>query len=72
MEVFMIQVLSLVANKHVFNNWSFIDDAPPSSLLDSKGVQTMSKSGRSWNLVPLPTSSTKGGKRGVLKALGLN
>jgi hypothetical protein len=28
----------------------------------------MLKSGSSWNLVPLPASSTKGGERGVLKA----
>ncbi len=32
----------------------------------------MLKSGSSWNLVPFPASSTKGGKRGVLKALGLD
>jgi hypothetical protein len=31
----------------------------------------MSKSGSSWNLVPFPASSIKGGERGVLKALGL-
>jgi hypothetical protein len=56
----------------MFNFLTCIDDAPPSSLLDPKGVQTMSKSESSWNLVPLPTSSTKGGKRGVLKAPGLD
>ncbi len=33
---------------------------------------TMLKSESNWNLVPLPASSTKGGERGVLKALGLN
>jgi hypothetical protein len=27
----------------------------------------MWKCGRSWNLVPLPTSNTKGGKRGMLE-----
>jgi hypothetical protein len=32
----------------------------------------MLKSESSWNLIPLPTSSIKGGKRGVLKALGLD
>ncbi len=32
----------------------------------------MLKSGSIWNLVPLPASSTKGGERGVLKALGLD
>ncbi len=32
----------------------------------------MLKSGSSWNLVPLPASSTKGGERGLLKALGLD
>jgi hypothetical protein len=42
-------------------------DTPPSSLLDPKQVQ-LCQSGSSWNLVPLPTSSTKGGKKGVLKA----
>ncbi len=33
---------------------------------------TMLKSGSSWNLVPLPASNTRGGKRGVLKSLGLD
>jgi hypothetical protein len=32
----------------------------------------MLKSGNSWNLVPLLTSNTKGGKKGVLKAPGLD
>jgi hypothetical protein len=32
----------------------------------------MSKSGSTWNLVPLLAPSTKRGKRGVLKALGLD
>jgi hypothetical protein len=32
----------------------------------------MLKNGSSWNLVSLPASSTKGGERGVLKALGLD
>ncbi len=32
----------------------------------------MLKNGSSWNLVPLPTSSTKGGERGMLKAPRLN
>jgi hypothetical protein len=32
----------------------------------------MLKSGSSWNLVSLPTSNTKGGERGVLKAPGLD
>ncbi len=32
----------------------------------------MLKSGSSWILVPLPTSSTKGGERGMLKAQGLD
>jgi hypothetical protein len=31
----------------------------------------MLKSGNSWNLVLLPTSNTKGGEKGVLKALGI-
>jgi hypothetical protein len=48
------------------------DDVPPSSLLDPKKGPIMSKSGSSWNLVPLPTSNTKGGKRDVLKAPGLD
>jgi hypothetical protein len=43
-------------------------DVPPSSLLDPKKGPTMLKSGSSWNLVPLPGSSTKGGERGMLKA----
>ncbi len=32
----------------------------------------MLKNGNSWNLVPLPTSNTKGGERGMLKAPRLN
>ncbi len=32
----------------------------------------MLKSGSSWNMVLLPTSSTKGGDRGMLKAMGLD
>ncbi len=32
----------------------------------------MSKSGKSWNLVPLPDSNTERGERGVLKAPGLD
>ncbi len=32
----------------------------------------MLKSGSSWNLVPPPTSNTKGGESGVMKALGLD
>jgi hypothetical protein len=47
-------------------------DALPSSLIDPLGGLTMSKCGRSWNLVLLPTSSTKGGKRGVLEVPGLD
>ncbi len=33
---------------------------------------TMLKSRSSWNLVPFPASSTKGGEKGMLKALGLD
>jgi hypothetical protein len=47
-------------------------DALPSSLLDPKRGPTMLKSESSSNLVPLPPSNTKGGERGVLKALGLD
>jgi len=46
-------------------------DVPPSPLLDSKESNYV-KSGIKWDLVPLPTSNTKGGERGVLKALGLD
>jgi len=38
-----------------------VPDAPPSSLLDPKKGPTILKSGSSWNLVPLPAFSTKGG-----------
>jgi hypothetical protein len=48
------------------------DDAPLSSLLDPKKGPTMLKSGSTWNLVLLPTSNTKGGKRDMLKAPGLD
>ncbi len=40
---------------------SGVNDAPPSSLLDPKMDPTMLKSESSWNLVPFPASSTKGG-----------
>jgi len=48
------------------------NDVPPSSLLDPKKGPTILKSESSWNLVLLSTSSTEGGKKGVLKALGLD
>ncbi len=44
----------------------------PKFLLRPKKSPTMLKSGSSWNLVPFPASSTKGGERGVLKAPGLD
>jgi hypothetical protein len=47
-----------------------ICDAPPSPLLDSK-EPNYGKGGSRWDLVPLPTSSTKGGEKGMLKASGL-
>jgi hypothetical protein len=47
-------------------------DALPSPLLDPKGVQLCQIVEVVWDLEPLPASSTKGGKRGVLKALGLD
>jgi hypothetical protein len=47
-------------------------DVLPSSLIDPLRGLTMWKCGRSWNLVLLPTSSTKGGKRGVLEVPGLD
>jgi hypothetical protein len=46
-------------------------DAPPSPLSDSKELDYV-KGGSRWDLVPLLASSTKGGERGVLKALGLD
>jgi hypothetical protein len=42
----------------------------PKFLVRPKKGPTMLKSGNSWNLVPLPASSTKGGEKGVLKAPG--
>jgi hypothetical protein len=44
----------------------------PKFLGRPKKGPTMLKSGSSWNLVPLPASSTKGGERGMLKAPGLD
>jgi hypothetical protein len=51
-----------------------VDDGwcAPKFLVRPKKGPTMLKSGNSWNLVPLPASSTKGGERGVLKAPGLD
>jgi len=46
-------------------------DALLSSLLDPlEGLGVLNY--ESWNLEPLPTSSTEGGKRGMLEILGLN
>jgi hypothetical protein len=42
----------------------------PKFLIRPKKGPTMSKSGSSWNLVSLLASNTKGGERGMLKALG--
>jgi hypothetical protein len=42
-------------------------DAFLSSLLDPFEGPSVLKCGRSWNLGPLPTSSTKGGERGLLE-----
>jgi len=50
----------------------FMIDALPSSLVDPLEGLTMWKCERSWNLKPLPTSSTKGGERGVLEVSGLD
>ncbi len=41
-------------------------------LIRPRKGPTMLKSVSSWNLVLFPTSSTKGGERGVLKAPGLD
>jgi hypothetical protein len=46
-------------------------DAPPSPLLDSKEPNYV-KGGSRWDLVLFPTSSTKGGERGVLEVSGLD
>ncbi len=43
-----------------------------SSLLDPLEGLNMLKCARSWNLGPLPTSSAKGGERGVLEVMGLD
>jgi hypothetical protein len=48
-------------------NWR----APKFFVRPKKGP-TMLKSGNSWNLVSLPASNTKGGEKGVLKALRLD
>jgi hypothetical protein len=47
-------------------------DVFPSSLADPLEGLTMWKCGRSWNLKLFPTSSTKGGERGVLEVPGLD
>jgi hypothetical protein len=39
----------------------------PKFFVRPKEGPTMSNCGSRWNLVPPPTSSTKGGERGVLK-----
>jgi hypothetical protein len=44
----------------------------PKFLVRPKKGPIMLKSESSWNLVPLPTSSTKWGERGMLKAPGLD
>ncbi len=44
----------------------------PQVLCQIQKSPTMLKSGNSWNLVPLPASSTKGGEKDMLKAPGLD
>ncbi len=44
----------------------------PKFLVRPKKGPTMFESESSWNLVPLPASSTKGGERGMLKASKLD
>jgi hypothetical protein len=44
----------------------------PKFLGRPKMGPNMLKNGSSWNLVSFPASNTKGGKRGVLKAPGLD
>jgi len=67
------------AQKKSYCNWHPIDQfllleievfgwRAPKFLVRPKKGPTMLKSGNSWNLVLLPSSSTKGGERGVLKA----
>jgi hypothetical protein len=67
----IIQVAIIVDYGDIFRLMALID-TPLNSLLDPKRGPTMSKSRSSWNLVPLPAPSTKGGKRGMLKAPGLD
>jgi hypothetical protein len=50
---------------------SGVNDAPQSSLLDRKMDPIMLKSESSWNLVPLPASSTKGGWEGRAESSGI-
>jgi len=47
-------------------------DALPSPLLDLKGFQLGQIAEVVWDLEPLPASSTKKGRGGMLKAPGLN
>jgi hypothetical protein len=49
-----------------------VDDAPPSSLCDPKGVQRVGFAELVRNLVPFPASSTKRGRGVVLEAPGLD
>ncbi len=62
----------LAVKKICFFEVQNIFDALPSSLVDPLEGLTMGKCGKSWNLGPFPTSSTKGGKRGMLEILGLD
>jgi hypothetical protein len=48
------------------------DDAFLSSLLDPLEGPSVLKCETSWNLGPPPTSSIKGGERGVLEVSGLD
>ncbi len=51
---------------------SLANDTPPSSLCDPKRVQRVGFAELVRNLVPLPTSSTKRGRRVVWEAPGLD
>jgi hypothetical protein len=56
-----LHIKNIIKETYKLNNLQAIYDARPKFLVRPKNGPTMLKSGSSWNLVPLPASSTERG-----------
>jgi hypothetical protein len=61
------KIMLITKSKRSKHKW-----CAPKFLVRPKEGPTMLKCKSSWNLVSLPTSSIKGGERGMLKTPGLD